>query len=656
MARLSCFHLLGSVVLAAFPSYHGCSTGPIEPADPEGVTVEREAPGLQALLGEGFVVIWTDRELAWGESVVRVGPDGVESELASAGHLWIDLSPAASYRWEGGEETFQAFPTELELSSSLGSWPIVVERGEELGRSVSWSGADLFGLPVALVVERDGEAWLERRCEDGLPCWRDEPTWWSRWEQGEPPPQLEPQWWAELEEPGVTELEIRMELTYGEVGRTLATVHDGAVETGRRVLWGDVHSHSNLSYDGCEDPEDDCLPVGELPGSEMFAVAEEYGLDFLVITDHSESSQYNRSDLGIDLNIHEATLALAQEAEGGPVIPLVGFEWTGVYTVWDPDAGAQVMGGGHRTVVFDALDPCEDYWVGAKQVDTARKDEIGIERYIPRAALYSQPDAMRMYMEQADETCDPVRHLSWFHHPSLDRPRPVNWELDVHWDLGDLVVEMFSEHGSSECFDLSAEGCAWHVDSELFMPSGSIQSALQMGWALGFVGGTDSHDGRPGSMADGPGAIIGSLGDSDEGYHLQFAPGGVTGAIAAGDEPGREDIVDAIELRNTMAASWIFDAVRVAAMGKDGQVYLPGDEVPAEASPLELMVDLEDDAVDSWRIQLVDPWNEIWLDVESDSLKEPVDLAPGEVRYLRIRAFMQGEEHRVWASPFFGVE
>ena len=78
--------------------------------------------------------------------------------------------------------------------------------------------------------------------------------------------------------------------------------------------------------------------------------------------------------------------------------------------------------------------------------------------------------------------------------------------------------------------------------------------------------------------------------------------------------------------------------------------------MPADASPLELLVELEDVAVESWQIEVVDPYNELWLEVDQASLHEPLDLGVGDVRYVRVRAFMQDQEHRLWASPFFGVK
>jgi hypothetical protein len=656
MARTSPISVVGATVLISVMSHPACDPGGTpELNDPEGVTVDSDPPALQAVWGDGFVAVWTDRDLAWGERIERIDPDLTVTEIGNHGHVWLDANPGTTYRWVGPDAEEEVVPASLDLELIATGQPAAAQRGDAVTRGISWKGADLYGLPVALVVERDGEAWLDARCEDGQPCWREEPVWWARWDQGDIPSDLAVSWWAVLDEPGLSEIELRLEVVRDEVGGTIATADEAVVETGRRILWGDLHTHSNLSYDGCEDPENDCLPVGERPGSEMFAVAEEFGLDFTALTDHAEFSLYNRNDLQLDLEIWEETLRLAAEAEGGPVIPIVGFEWTGVYNEYDPDIGGVVAAGGHRTVVFDDLEPCEEYWVGASNPES-RKDAVGIERYIYRGAIQGGPDAMWAHMARADESCDQVRHLSWFHHSGLNRPRAVNWSLEMHQQLGDPVVEIYSEHGSSECHDLGMDGCAWSVDDSIFEASGSVQSALQQGYALGFVAGTDSHDGRPGSLGDGPGVIVGDVGGSTGGYHLQFAPGGVTGALVAGAEPGRKDIIDAVELRNTVAASWLFDAVRIAAVGQDGLVYLPGDDVPAEASPVRLVVEIEDAAVETWLIEVLDPWGQVWLSSEVSSLEEPLDLAAGEARYVRVRATMQDQEHRLWASPFFGVE
>lgn len=657
MQRTSPLSVVGAVVLISVVSHPSC-LNPADPElnDPEGVTVEGEPPLLQALHGDGFVLVWVDRELAWGEQIQRESEEGAWSVLGDFGTTWLDWDPAATYRWVGPDQEVEVEPTELVVEVSAVDQPAVYNRDEAILRDVSWAGADLSGLSMALVVERDGEGWLEARCEDGEPCWRDEPAYWKRWHKRDLPDQLSVGWWAELDEPGVDPVTISIEVVRHEVGGSLASVPVDVPQTGRTVLWGDVHSHSNLSYDGCEDRDNDCLPRGDRPGDDLYALAAEEGLDFLAVTDHAEFSTYNRSDIGLSLSIWEETLALAQAAEEqGEIIPIVAYEWTGLYSIYDHETGNLDAAGGHRTVVLDSLDPCEEYWIGASSPES-RKDEVGIERYIFRSAIFGQPDEMQDKMAQAANNCGEVRWMSWFHHSGLQRPRSVDWEQQVNRDLGDVLVEIYSEHGSSECWDVSLDGCEWSVDTQLAVSSGSIQNALQIGYQLGFVAGTDSHDGRPGSVDDGPGAIVGSVGDGDEGYHLQFASGGVTGVLAAGEEPEREDIFDALELRNTYAASWLFDEVRVAALGQDGEVYLPGDEVPEAASPLDLMVQIEDGVVESWQIELLDAENEAWLVAEHSRLDEPFDIAAGEVRYVRVRAWMQDQEHRLWASPFFGVE
>ena len=651
MARTSLILVLGPAALVLALGNQACRF--VE--DSHGDDVDPVPPALQALLGDDFVVVWTDRDLAWGERVLRVASDGELSTLGDQGSLWVDLDPAQAYRWEGGDLDRTVEPGLLQLKVEDQLAPALAQRGEALVCSLSWEGADPFGLPLALAVERDGEAWLEPSCEDGLPCWRDEPVWWSRWDQGDVPQALDTSWLAELDEPTLSLLEFRLELVRNEVGQVLAVASDRAIETGRQVLWGDLHAHSNLSGDACEDIENSCLPWGDAPGDQMFAKADEAGLDFLALTDHAEHETYLRLDRGTELDAWEQTLALAALAEGGPVIPIVGFEWTGVYNVRDLVHGGNVLGGGHRTIIFDGLAPCDAYWAGAG-VFASSKSLLGFEDYIQRSTLLGFPDELARHLAAADASCDPVRHLSWFHHSGVAIPRPVNWDTDMNRELGDGVVEIYSEHGSSECHDATLEGCDWSVLEGLTAGSGSAQMALQQGYTLGFVSGTDSHDGSPGSIEDGPSIVVMGEVDGVPIFQEQTTPGGVTGTLVAGAAPGRVEIVDAIEQRHTVAASWLFDAVRIVAVGQDGQVYLPGDAVPATAFPLELAVEVEDQAVDSWRIEVLDPYGEIHLVVDQGQLYELLELGAGDVRYVRVRAWMQDQEQRLWASPFFGVD
>jgi hypothetical protein len=447
-------------------------------------------------------------------------------------------------------------------------------------------------------------------------------------------------------------VEVQLQVLEGEVGHDLCVATTLDVQAGRRLLWGDPHAHTNLSHDGCEDPEALCGPRGDLPGADAFALAAENGLDFAALTDHAEFSAWSRVDPPVTVDIREETLRLAAAQDGGGPIPLVGFEWTGEYRAWDAALGAEVQAGGHRTVLFDSIDPCEDFWVGATEPQE-RKATWGVERYTRRDRVVADPTAFVASLAEAAARCGAVRALSWFHHPALTRPGQVRWDLSVNRGLGDAVVEIYSEHGSSECFDLSQEGCAWQVDEPFHVGTGSVQAALQQGFALGFLAGTDGHDGRPGSLADGPGTVSGDA-DVPGAYGRAYCPGGLTGVLVAGEDPGRAEILDAIAQRSTLAASWRPEAALVLALGQDGALYLPGDDVPAAASPLRLLVRVDDPAGATWNVQLLDPWGEPWLDAATAAVDEPFDLAPGDVRYVRVRAWIDGVEQRLWASPFFG--
>ncbi len=627
-----------------------CACERVSPVDTELPT--DDAPLLQALHGDGFVALWTDRVLGTGERIERIA-DG--ETVGEAGDLWIDLEPGATYRWvgPGGSAGDEVEPAELSLTLSVDAG-VVAHRGEGVQRELSWDGALLDGLPVGLTVERDGELWLEDDCADGLPCWRDEPVWWARWDDGADGDGDAIGWTADEADPVAYAVQLRLELIRDELGWPLASIDELQLETGRALLWGDVHTHGNLSGDGCEDIDNSCLPWGDGPDAAMFAAAEEAGLDFLVLTDHAEHATYLRMDQGTELSIHAETLRLAAEAEGGPVIPIVGFEWTGVYDA--PGGGGEtVRAGGHRTVVFDGLEPCEDYWVGAGEFEPFRS-ELGFEDHLDREARAEDPQELLAHLAAADAACEPVRHTAWFHHPGVSHPRPVAWDAVVNEGLGDTVVEIHSEHGSSECHDADGAGCDWSVHEEFHHGDGSVQAALQLGHQLGFVGGTDSHDGLPGSLDDGPSAVVLAWVDGALVIEEQTAAGSVTGALAAGASPDRVAVLDAIEQRHTLATSWLFDALRVAALGADGLVYLPGDAVPAGASPLELFVEAEDAMVERWRFELWDPWHELWAESDSALMREPVDIAAGDVRYVRIRAWIGEDEQRAWASPFFGID
>jgi len=411
------------------------------------------------------------------------------------------------------------------------------------------------------------------------------------------------------------------------------------IQTATWPAWGDPHVHTNLSVDGCEDPEAECTPRTHIPGEDAFARAADAGLHWAAITDHAEWSGYQSLDgdtAEAAVDIWDETQALAQAAEGGPVLPLIGYEWTASYD-----------DGGHRTVVVDDLDACGAWRIPAS-VETDRVRGTGLEMYTANAmAHYATPAELIARFEELGEEsgCSGTSARSWFHHSAYMPPRPVDWHSEHNRDLGDTVVEVFSEHGSSECTDPEADGCDWRLNEDKHVPDGSIRTALSLGMRLGFMGGSDDHMANPASL-HGPGNVW-----SDGTIHEHYAPGAITGVLVAEDTLSRTGLFSAIDARHTVASSWRMERFAVALVATSGEVWLPGDVVPAGTHALWLSA--EDEAFDTITIELIDPDQGAEQTWTGDQQGAELTLEPGTTRYLRVRMAGQEEEHRIFVSPWF---
>jgi hypothetical protein len=393
------------------------------------------------------------------------------------------------------------------------------------------------------------------------------------------------------------------------------------------------------------DVVDDCTARGDRPAENIFARAEANGLHFLAMTDHAEWKGWTDLQTGLTTSIWDGTRELIRRQEDGPTVGILGYEWT--------SCESDDYSGSHRTILLEDPGACEAWRVpGCAKDDytSSPKETLARERYEPRGFAAPKPEVLAYALSLAagEEGCADSRVVGFFHHVAYTRPGSVDWTDTRNADFGDSVVEIASEHGVSECADLSAPHCQFQVNAEFYDPAGSVQAALQLGHRLGFVGGTDSHDADPGSVANGPGAAAIDFDSDGDGVkdHVgwQFAPGALTAVLTTTTSPDRATILDAIDSRHTVAATWPF-VTRIEAVGVDGVRYLPGDDVPASASPLRLLVEhAGDDAV----VEVLEPWG------SSEETLE-VALAPGDVRYVRVRAWVDGVEVRAWASPFFGV-
>lgn len=424
--------------------------------------------------------------------------------------------------------------------------------------------------------------------------------------------------------------------------------HRGGLDTATpaplSVAWGDLHAHSGLSQDGCEDPDALCLSDGDLPGEAFFDNAEANGLAFAALTDHAEFVTYRRPADGVELDTWERSQALVAAAEGGPVIPILGYEWTA-------DGVDEDQVGVHRTVLLEDPLACSAFRVPGYPQPDLKETFPALEDYVanPATSVVDSRELEAALAAAGDgDGCSPTRSISFLHHVAESPPASVDWTNPAFPLPSDTVVEIASEHGSSECADITADGCDWHAQSAVYVAAGSVQSALTLGLQLGFVGGTDRHDADPGRLDIGPGPtshLYDSDGDGvDDTAYLQYTSGALTGVLAPAPLT-RAGIFDAVESRHTVVGSRAFAGLAVHAEDASGGTWLPGDVLPS--GTYTIVVQLDDPDVTDWSASIVDP-------ADGAHALESLTLAPGDVRYVRIRATVAGVEHRAWASPFFG--
>jgi hypothetical protein len=203
---------------------------------------------------------------------------------------------------------------------------------------------------------------------------------------------------------------------------------------GPRILWGDLHGHSNLS-DGTGTPED------------YFRYARDVAaLDVAALTDHDH--------WGLEPLAHHPALwqeirrETARFLEPDRFVTLLGYEWTS----WLH---------GHRHVLY-----FRDQGRVLSSVDPAFEH--------PRQLW----DALRG---------EPA--LTFAHH-SAGGPVATNWDVPPDPVL-EPVTEVVSVHGASEAAD--SPGLIYGAVAGNF-----VRDALSRGYRLGFIGSGDGHDGHPG--------------------------------------------------------------------------------------------------------------------------------------------------------------
>ena len=361
---------------------------------------------------------------------------------------------------------------------------------------------------------------------------------------------------------------VRAELVLAD-GRTLdARSNPMLVErVGPSILWADLHGHSQLS-DG----------TGTV--ADYLAYARDVAaLDVIAITDHDHwGMRPLDSEPELVRSIRDD---VASFHAPGSFVALFGYEWTN----WIH---------GHRHVL-----------------------EFGAELPILSSLDDATDDPAELWSALWD-----LDALTFAHHSAGD-PIPTDWSFEPPRQV-EPVTEVASIHGASESPD---------APFVLRRPLAGnfVRDALDRGYALGFVGSGDSHDGHPGLP------------------HLAASNGGGLAGIV-GAEHTKASVLDALRGRRTFATNGPRILVR-AALGQSPM----GSDVAPGGGPRSLYIRaigtgaLERiEVVRSGSIIAGIPFED---DVEEfEGTLELSELAFGEYVYLRV---IQRDRGAAWTSPFF---
>ncbi len=205
---------------------------------------------------------------------------------------------------------------------------------------------------------------------------------------------------------------------------------------GPRVLWGDLHGHSNFS-DGTGLPEDYFLYARDVSALDVAALTDHDHWGMLPLVEYPELWEKIRTQTR---RFHEP----------GRFVTLLGFEWTSwIY--------------GHRHVLY--FDDEGDVY-----------DSVDPEFEHPTQLW----DALARSGHEA---------LTFAHH-SGGGPVATDWSI-VPDPRFEPLVEIVSIHGNSESM-----GAPQLIREPV--PGHFVRDALARGYPLGFVGSGDRHDGHPG--------------------------------------------------------------------------------------------------------------------------------------------------------------
>jgi hypothetical protein len=366
--------------------------------------------------------------------------------------------------------------------------------------------------------------------------------------------------------------------------------------------FGDIHAHTGYSADGGASDLTGCTSCGAF--ADFFAAARANGLDFVGMADHT-----NELDTLSSTNWRaQLTATLAADDPAGGFVTIPGGE------IWYYD-GTHALG--HKTLMLFGDDATL-----APITLTETRYGGNIRHRTGCATIWTWADAfVALY---GDLLLVP-------HHPAATRPMPTDW--DCHSDTYEPVVEIYSRHGNSledtSGYDpIGAGTTTTGLVTSALDPDGQ---ALQMG----FVGGTDEHDTRPGATCA-----------ADTVHTAHLYGGGLTAIVLdAGATFDRAAIHDALVAHHTYTTTGPRMALSIGWSSVGGDLGGLGDDFSmTEGDDLEVAVSLPaDEAAYVSNIELVGPDGTWSLDSDGADTWTTIVSAGDIPAYLYARVEIDGD-------------
>jgi hypothetical protein len=256
---------------------------------------------------------------------------------------------------------------------------------------------------------------------------------------------------------------------------------------GQTFFFGDLHAHTGVSDDawaadgGLEDDEvhehwesvsSDCPEaLGGCGTMEaVFDTAIDNGLDFVALTDHHDSDPED-FDWLLALSLQRTDLLVIPSAELRYQTPNVAqYGHKNIYVFHDGDLTG-----------------------------------LGLADLIANPSVREGHCREDIWTNVADLSATFGPSLLWAHHPSASEVQTTDWSC--HDEDYEPVVEIYSGWGNALTldapFDPVVDSGEDRTTDDWEAADSTVEEALEMGYRLGFVGGTDRHDTRPGDMCDG---------------------------------------------------------------------------------------------------------------------------------------------------------